>query len=510
MELTLCNCHAGYTMSILLLEILVGTYRYIITFYHNGERLSCQHDIGGLVVKNNVKRLLCMLLMMILTGCGINQSSVLDLSEIRTDPSRVIWGASEDSAPSLGDVGLFYIEDCVLMFYDLDLDESYILCGKANCRHNSEKCNAYFPRDIYGVSASNVAQLDGYLYCTYNTTSLDNYNDPAAVKELQLLRIDLGSGERKEIAAFPAAYNAAEDTDSYYATSINSLEYCNGFAWFSLSLYENSAGTSYEQLTGVNLDSGEIVILNENDGNEYSISKVCSDSLYYTRRKDTVPLISQNEFYQLRDVNGTVTIDGNTFREYQEYWICHVNDIPDEYTIFRFRLSDGLSTPVFSGETIYMDDTQCIPYKIWGEWRDKTVYKMNIPDQDGTYSNKYHSGIFLLDTDTGENNLVLELENGDGLSIAGSGARILSDGKLLYAENINDKTADIRMYNFVTGETAELFTDDWRITFRIYGEWADGYIGIHKDHQTQNGYYWISKEDFYAGNLDAMVHYDAG
>lgn len=461
-------------------------------------------------MKKKWKTLLCVFLMVILSGCSINQSSVLNLLEVKTDPSRVVWGASEGGDPSLGDAGLFYIEDCLLKFYDLDLNESYVLCGKANCRHNSEKCSAYFPRDIYQESASNVAQLDGYLYCTYNTTSLDNYNDPAAVKELQLLRIDPGSGERKVIAAFPAAYNAAEDADSYYATSINSLEYCNGFAWFALQLYQNDTGASYEQLTGVNLSSGEIVALNGNDGCDYSISKVCSNSFYYMSRKNTVPLLSKNEFYQLYDANGAVTMDGNVFTDYSDYWVWHVNQNPDEYTIFQYRIEDGASVPLFSGETIYMDDTQCVPYKIWGEWQGKTVYKMNIPDQDGTYSNKYHSGIFLLDTDTGADNLVLELENGDGLSIAGSGATVFSDGTLLYVENINDKTADIRMYNFATGETTNLFTDDWRITFRIYGEWADGYVGIHKDHQTQNGYYWISKEDFYAGNLDAMIHYDVG
>ena len=450
-----------------------------------------------------------MLILVLLTGCG--KAALLDLSEIRTDPGRVVWGASEGGDPSLGDVGLFYIEDCLLKFYDLDLKESYVLCGKPNCRHNTEKCNAYFSRDIYGESANNVAQLDGYLYCTYNTTTMLNYSDPTAEKAIQLLRIDPGSGERKVIAAFPAAYNAAEETNSWYASFINySVEYCNGFAWFALQLSQHGTDASYHQLTGVNLSSGEIVVLNGNDGYDYTINKVCADSIYYTRRKDTVPLLPRDEFYRLYvDNDHAVTIDGNVFTEYPDYVIWQGKHYPDEYAIFQYRIEDGTSVPLFSGETIRIDDSQLLPYKIWGEWQGKTIYKKYLPDPDGTYSNQYHIGICTWDPATGTEILVLELENGDGLAIAGGSAAIFPDGKLLYAENINDKTADIRMYSFVTGETADLFTDDCRITFRIYGEWADGYIGLHKDHQLE-GFYWISKEDFFAGDLDAMVHYDIG
>lgn len=140
-----------------------------------------------------------------------------------------------------------------------------------------------------------------------------------------------------------------------------------------------------------------------------------------------------------------------------------------------------------------------------------------IPEPDGEYVQGMdvkgrRCVLYMWDPSDGSKEVVAELERGSTLAIA-QGSSINSffaDGTFFYLDNMNEKTADIWRYDANTGTSSYLFTDDVAITFRIIGEYNGGYIGKHKDHQANEGFYWISKEDFYAGNLDAMVHYDVG
>lgn len=149
-----------------------------------------------------------------------------------------------------------------------------------------------------------------------------------------------------------------------------------------------------------------------------------------------------------------------------------------------------------------------IPYRVVGEYNGKMLYEENLPDEAGQYSDPYHSAYYLMDLSTSEKELLLELKHGSTLWIAQGyhSNQVFPDGTLLYMNYHEDK-ADIYSLDLNTGESTFLFTDDEAITFRIFGEYNGGFFGKHKDHQDDMRFYWISKEDFYAGNLDAAIMY---
>ena len=459
------------------------------------------------------KRLFVLLLVLslLLTGCA--GSTVLDLSEVESDPDRFVWGSRSDIDVSLGDVGLFYPKSSTLRYYDLDAQEEYILCGRANCLHTGEDCSAYFPKGMSGDSVDYVAQVGAYIYCVYESATQENWADATIPKSIMLLRIDPGDGTRTVLASFPTGYNVVEDQDTFLATSINTVGYCGGWAWFRLGMQQpnrlEGGELSYPQITGVELETGRTVALNEYNGWDYSILCQCPRHIYYERTRYTEPMLTEEEFYAQADDTGTATINGVVMEDYSDYELWFWRNIPREYEIIAYSMASGEKTVLFQGETIAVGSSYDVPYNIYGEYQCKALVKEILPDEEGIYSNDHHMGFSLMDVETGDTEPLFEVQNGSALAIAqGSmGNLVFSDGKFFYAENMNDETAEIWLYDFSTGENTFLFLDDRAITFRIYGQWNGGYFGKHKDHQYQEGYYWISQEDFFAGNLDAMIHY---
>lgn len=462
----------------------------------------------------------------LLTGCG--EATLLDLSEVQTDPRRAVNGSSTGLGASLtvsvGDVGLFYSQGNLLKFYDTEAGEEYVLCARANCTHASEKCPVYFSQSVDFTAAESVAQIDGYIYCSHLTTNGSNRTDAKSVHEYQLLRIDPATGTQKTITAFPRLPVVTHGVeDHFFASSISGIDYCNGYAWFELTMSqpvkadEDAVSLSYTQITGVNLETGEVITLNGYDEFGYSLVMVGSDHVFYTRTRDTVPLLSEDDFYSLFDQDAnSATIEGKVFATYYDYWMWQVNECPDEETLYCYDLATGKAQEIYSGLTTKIGWTQCSLVGVEGAYGGRIMLRKYIPEENGEYLQGKVKGrrcvLYMWDPLDGSKEIVAELERGGTLYIA-QGSKINSffaDGTFFYLENMNEETADIWLYDANTGTSTYLFTDDVAITFRIIGEYNGGYIGKHKDHQANEGFYWISKEDFFAGNLDAMIHYDVG
>ena len=466
----------------------------------------------------------CLLTLALLSGCG--RSTLLDLNGVETDPLRAVNGATTGLGASLsvsvGDFGLFYSQGNLLKFYDTEAREEYVLCARANCTHTSEKCPAYFTQSVDFTSAESVAQIDGYIYCTHLTTNSSNRTDRKAVHEYQLLRIDPSTGERKTIASFPRNPGITPGhEEEFFASAIDVADYCNRYAWFELTMSQpvkaddDAVFLDYTQVTGVNLETGEVIVLNGYDEYSYSLEAVDSDYVFFTKSRDTVPLLSEADFYALYDENtGGAAIEGTVYASYHDYWMWQVNECPDEETLYYYELATGEVHEIYSGLTTKIDWTQCSLVEVEGEYNGRIMLREYIPEDNGEYLQGKVKGrrcvLYMWDPTDGSKELVAELERGSTLYIA-QGSRINSffaDGTFFYLENMNEETADIWVYDANTGTSTYLFTDDVAITFRIFGEYNGGYIGKHKDHQSNEGFYWISKKDFYAGSLDAMIHYD--
>lgn len=453
------------------------------------------------------------LIAMVMAGCS-SPGSVIDLSGVRTNSERFVWGSNSDITVSLGESALFYMKDCLICYYDLEEKQEYILCGRANCRHASSECSAYFPRNLIGQSADNVAQIDEYIYCTYLSATIVATKNSEFANAVQLLRIDPATGARKAIASFPYFHDAADQAQTFCATSIGTVQYCNGYAWFDLNLQQRGTleqeGLSFTQLCGVNLETEELICLNQYDGYYYRFDAICADMVIYTRFRDTVPMLSEDEFYEKATEDGAVAIDGVAYESYVDYQNWHWCSTPDEYGIYAYHVETGETQLILEGISEVIQGRYQIPYEVYGAFDGKVLCSALVQEEIG--SGNYHTQVYLLNPANGEREELVEWKHGGCLSIA-QGYKpnlVFADGTFFYADNMNGETADIYAYDLNARTSTHLFRDDAAITFRIFGEYNGGYFGKHKDHQYQEGYYWISKEDFYAGSLNAMVYYDAG
>lgn len=455
-------------------------------------------------MKKRVAFLIWYMIAIVFVGCGSPRSTIIDLSNTETMPERFTWGSISGLNVSLGDIGMFYCENDTLCYYDMEKKEEYILCGLSNCQHNNDDCNAYFRRTIAGGGADNVAQVGSYIYCTYQTEN-----------EFQLLQINPSDGSRREVASFARLYDAADEENPFYATSMGAVHYCNGYAWFMMTMQRyidvTESTESYQQITGVNLFTGEIIELNTNDGNNYTFQVVCANTIYYMALRELEKPLSTDEFFALaRD--GVVSINDLKFSSYSEYRSWHTREYAKEYAIYSYNIQTREIKSLWQGTTVLIDGRQIVPYWVYGEYEGNILWMEHTKDTAGNYNSLNHIALSITDMSTGSNHVIWESERGSPLAIAQgyNGSIIFADGTFLYADNITENTADIYTYNLSDGSYKYLFTDEREITFRIFGEYKDGFWGKHKDHQSDMTFYWISKEDFYAGNLDAMIHYDVG
>ncbi len=437
-----------------------------------------------------------------LTGCtnGIG----LELSE-QHDPQRFIWGGTDWNA-SIGEAGWFFVEGEQICFYDPNEKKDYILCSKANCSHDSDSCGAYFQLDRSEQGATGLIQAGRYLYLFRpNGRSFEALIDEEIEQTVDLVRVEPSTGQQKVVVSFPAAYDRAHPEDAY-VSSIGVVQYCNGWLWAEMSMTQRAGedATDYSDiLVGIQLEREEIVYLNEfNSSCEVSLEMVGPERVYYRIRQYDVPPMPVYEFSRILAENGTVEHDGQSFIDYFEYctW-CWGQGRTFSYYIHEL-----------DGETQLLGThhgDNFIPWSIYGEYEDCVVIR-EYADGIRPGAEGQHFRVFLMNLETGERTDVLEIKAGGALDVAQGydAGDVFSDGRMFYADNMTESSAEIYCYDFKTGESTYLFTDDPAITFRIFGQYNGGYIGKHKDHQDDGSYYWISEEDFFAGNLDAMVRHE--
>lgn len=305
-------------------------------------------------MKKKTKLLLLLaVVLLFLTGCG--KSTTLDLSGVDCDPDRYAYGSSAGYNVSVGDVGLFYTNEMgeQIRFYDLEAKQSYVLCSRANCTHMTSKCPAYFMLNIMGEAADNVVQVGKYIYCTYlaNAANGQQLMDENGGAAYQLIRINPADGSRKVIASFPAVHNAVDGDEVFFASGIGRVEYCGGWAWFDLYMKQPNQndiqGAFYSQLTGVNLETGQVVALNqyESQCNDCicAFSTITSDTVYFCRTWNTVPLMTEQEFSDVisRSDSLSITVEDQEFDNYGAYWAWHMNYYSDQYEIAAYTVLLG-------------------------------------------------------------------------------------------------------------------------------------------------------------------------
>ena len=118
---------------------------------------------------------------------GVRTRSMPDTIKLsQTNEDAVVYGANGwGESYSVNDYGILYAKNNVVRYYDLDADETYALCDKANCLHLSDKCAAWY-RDWTAVNGIAYYQ-DGI--CLFKR----NYDRNA----YELIRMDVTGKTRK-------------------------------------------------------------------------------------------------------------------------------------------------------------------------------------------------------------------------------------------------------------------------------------------------------------------------
>ncbi len=480
--------------------------------------------------------------------------TALDLSGLEYDPEQVIVGSENVSSPSEGTAGYFFEDGKLLRFYDFETEKTYILCGKANCMHTGEGCAAYVPGytvDLLGGTAKGVAQVGEYVYFAYLRTEQDEtygYKIPIAY---DLVRMDPQTGARKTIVSFPALYHTRGTVtdEGFYTENIDSVSYCNGWAWLNLTMtqpdpMENGVQTGepaeYGQLTGVNLETGDIVKLtdytDESEGYvRESFELITPDTIYYSLTRASVKqILWQAELAKYTQEDGTVHIHGQVFDNVSAYWEW-CSDQPRTHEYYAYHVDSGETELLHTEQSVELFalgrnpelDSYRKPYmnqasRIWvasGVYQGRVLVGEYLANAQGEYW-KDDLAYYLYDLDTGEKTPIYETHNEypydtDGAILTDGG--ILPDGRIFYGLLTGADTIDIYEFDCNTDQARFLFADrysnkigEFMVTMFITQSWDGGFLGRHTVHQNNtqtNTMTWISEEDFYAGNFDNIkVH----
>lgn len=85
-----------------------------------------------------ISYMICALLLSLLVGCGVSEGDDPDYSpNDRAQANHKNWAFVETEE------GCYYQSDTMVYFIPRGSDSAYPLCGKPNCTHEDESCNAY-------------------------------------------------------------------------------------------------------------------------------------------------------------------------------------------------------------------------------------------------------------------------------------------------------------------------------------------------------------------------------
>lgn len=129
-----------------------------------------------------MKRIICILLaVLLLTACGTRSSVPTGPVGVSTEQPQYDWMAGESPVPTIRtginrqglgsssfectDSGVYFVctnyltdHQTFILYGDHGSDTLIKLCGRADCTHSDNECNAY----LYG--ATQICYYDGYLY----------------------------------------------------------------------------------------------------------------------------------------------------------------------------------------------------------------------------------------------------------------------------------------------------------------------------------------------------------
>jgi hypothetical protein len=422
-------------------------------------------------------------------------TSISDLKEELHTDNGLLRGSNGNGAYYLNtnETGIFYLDNNLMRYIDYKTKENYVLCSRADCKHNDENCGAYLA-NAFGFCAIED-QLFAWVENPENNTA-------------DLLRMDM-DGENRSVLT--SVSMGGHEVGEYELSQFNLSDIYYGFgkAYAVLTYYQVKPATSISmngpckrQVVTVDLATGKQSILFEQEGVDLffilKIQAISPENIVCT----------VNEVSDGKDLDAFNEADNHELQEkysdYDSYYndvITKMNFIAYDYNFEDCSLDQFFDSPCTTHYTNGNPDTWYDPFFCLG-WYENTLLAC-FETNDGNNTKSITLQQYNLASDSW--NSIATIENSAIImrSFGTVGNYILDDSKIFYMhyDAEPETTGYVCYYDLETHQTKELYEDAWNVTFRFSDEYQDYFVGDMMVND-KHGVYLIRKEDYYSGNLD--------
>ena len=447
-----------------------------------------------------------------------NQQSIRKIN-LSADTDDVVKGSDGDGSYDLDidQTGIYYVDHGFMKYLDYETGKSSYLCGRSMCLHNDSDCGAFavnfsgmgvYKGKLYALRKDYVnnsydllqMEMNGTERKTLTTFSFDEetkqeleqkFGDETDLKQ----EPEQKSGDKTDSETAIVKSEGTDETENTYDFTCEDVYYAYGKAYLKVNyekgecvtdINEESEPVEIEmkdvisQIVSVDLTTGERTVLAQAEGPELEtklqLSLISEDTLIITKME--TPDTMSDSYYEVLKVDRAtgaqdVLLQGTC--EKCDTGSEVINHIP--YHTLGWYEGDL----IFYSDEMQAQDGHLVE-------RNITVWRWNLKEEPQKLFNE-SNGYFLLDCDEPD------------------GSGIHDTSKLIYANAVSDTYgADIQMkvWDLATGEHKVLYEDGYTATCRLLSETGDTYIAeIYDKDAGKLGNDRISKDDFYAGHLDA-------
>lgn len=454
--------------------------------------------------------LILILFTMCLLGACEKEGLSVDIAESSSD--SVVQGADESGTLAVGENGIFSLKNNHFMYFDYVTEKNYVICNRANCRHNNDGCSGWYEgyQGAYGL-----AEYCGKIYCFI-------FNEDSNALELISMKRD--GSERKTVSKIqcgdstPNSWNLVERGKSTY--------YAGGKAFTTLYWMYNPDDKSEEdvqtqQSVAIDLNSGKIIELTERkkESVECEISGISKDHCIITMKGEAGEYLSETEFYKEFETGGfdSVREIKNAENPYEAYYMLRSTEIPWWYKFIAFDNNKNQTTLIQEGtiEPSIDEDGDCkymLPFVVSGIHNDyaiiETLKESKIDDEGVVGVSENHIYKWFFDDD-GKIESLLDIDDGYMFDAGGIEAGVtVDDNKLLYLKRKPKMMAEYYSYNIDTGKEQKMYDAERDVPYRIIGETKDKFIYYTYDDKKKYMNI-IKKSDYYRGNFKNATRIEA-
>lgn len=449
-----------------------------------------------------MKYRLCVLILIALCclSGGCTPASVDSQQLEDTEHSDVVKGTAIKNTYSVENAGIFYIgrNNTLLMYYDYNTDESYVLCSSPNCKHQDSSCPA------------NVADnYKNYTFAYYNGKEYLLRKEDFDSDEMELISMDPGGQNQKTIAVLDTGDYSV---NTWTVDSVLPVYFSGNRALLEIdytkTLPEETQGgftatIQGRQLLMIELENGKVTQLT--DILEYSVDyaslsfcAVMKDYAVYEVMKYDEPYMLEWEY--IREYG-----EDAFNKEYSEYYENYMNNTDASGIYKAVDLRTGAVSEIWSGD-MFPSYTEGDSYPVMmGPWfileHDGKILCRLAEDVYG--EQKSDMILYSIDPATGKETQTISFSKPvDELWYTEQN----SNGEYLYREDemlvcnhdlTNEDSFRLYKYSFSTGTLTELW--DEYVYSDIYGMTDELVIWASDDNLKLS---YVTKEDYEKKNFE--------